>query len=241
MDRALAIFGRYPHRGKVKTRLEKEIGADRALQIYSAFLLDTLEKFLCLEVEVFLFLADSSESEAEDFKSQHGLPERLHISRQRGRDLGERMWNGYRHLQSQGFPGVVFIGSDTPTLPMGIVLQAFQILGTGSTVVGPVEDGGYYLLGLWEPRCDLFKGIDWGTERVLGQTLARLHPDEFQELPLWYDIDRKDDLQRLWEEIGQSEDPPFRTAKVLRGWSLSDQSIIFEQESRHGHESVEKK
>ena len=231
MDRALAIFGRYPHRGKVKTRLEKGIGADRALQIYSAFLLDTLERSLFLEVEVFLFLADASASEVEGFKALHELPERLHVVRQSGRDLGERMGNGYGYLQSQGFSLVVFIGSDTPTLPIRFVRQAFQILSSAATVVGPVEDGGYYLLGLWEPRFDLFKGIHWGTEHVLGQTLARLHPDEFQKLPLWYDIDSKGDLKRLWTEIDQSEDPPLRTAKVLRSWSLSNQRIIFDQES----------
>lgn len=215
----------------MKTRLEEGIGVDRAVQVYSAFLLDTLERSLSLEVEVFLFLADASASEVGVFKSQHGLPERLHILRQRGSDLGERMWNGYGYLQSQGCSLVVFIGSDTPTLPVGFVRQAFQILGAGSIAIGPVEDGGYYLLGLWEPRSDLFKGIHWGTEHVLDQTLARLHSDEFQKLPLWYDIDREGDLQRLGEEIDQSEDPPLRTAKVLRSWSLSDQRIIFDRES----------
>jgi len=221
LNEALAIFGRYPRRGQVKTRLGKVIGADRALQLYSAFLLDTLDWALLVDVEVFLFLADSCEADAQAFHSRHGLPERLHILGQRGEDLGKRMWNAYLDLEKLGFPLVVFIGSDTPTLPMGFVQQAFQFVSAGSTVVGPVEDGGYYLLGLCGPRGELFQGIDWGTERVLEQTLARLQPDEFQQLPLWYDVDHLEDLRRLGDEINRAPDPPFRTAELLRDWSRS--------------------
>ena len=221
MNEALAIFGRYPRRGQVKTRLGKVIGADRALQLHSAFLLDTLDWALLVDVEVFLFLADSCEADAQAFHSRHGLPERLHILEQRGEDLGERMWNAYLDLENLGFSQVVFIGSDTPTLPIGFVEQAFQCLRAGSTVAGPVEDGGYYLLGVCGPRVELFQGIDWGTERVLEQTLARLRPDELQQLPLWYDVDVVEDLRRLWVEISRASDPPFRTAELLRDWSRS--------------------
>ena len=98
---------------------------------------------------------------------------------------------------------VVLLGSDSPTLPIEIVHKAFDILQTSDVVLGPAEDGGYYLIGarLFVP--EIFKNIAWGSEEVMNQTTAVLREKGlgFELLVPWYDIDRGEDLVKLHSEI----------------------------------------
>ncbi len=146
---------------------------------------------------------------------------------QQGRGLGERLLNAHQHL-SESHRKVAFLGSDSPTLPLDWIEQAFNKLAEGSVAIGPTTDGGYYLLGLAGSMPQLFEGIDWGTERVLQQTQEKVHPGDLELLPLWYDVDAPSDLTRLRDEL-DSWPPgragfPGRTADFLKRLSSASQA-----------------
>lgn len=215
---ALAIFAKYPRAGCVKTRLIPHLGRANALNLHRAFLLDTLERTAGMPIPRWLFLADCSQQEMQRFGDE--LPQKLkrslRIEAQHGRDLGERLHNADRSIRPS-HPLVAFIGADSPTLPLEILSRAFERLQRSSVVFSPAQDGGYCLLGLSRPRPSLFQGIDWGSDRVLRQSLAKVPPGEAELLPSWYDVDRPQDLARLQADLEESDEgEPGRTLALLR-------------------------
>ncbi len=196
---ALAVFARYPRLGAVKTRLAHFLSKAGCLQLHCSLLWDTVERTSALAVDRYLFLADCSTDELCELKRKEPLPA-WKLRLQQGRDLGERLLNAHQHLCGS-HRNVAFLGSDSPTVPLGWIERAFRRLSRVSVVIGPTTDGGYYLLGLSEPRPQLFEGIDWGTERVLQQTRQKVPPDDLELLEAWYDIDVPEDLTRLREEL----------------------------------------
>ncbi len=94
---------------------------------------------------------------------------------------------------------IVIVGSDSPTLPDGWLDLAWRWLADVPVVLGPAFDGGYYLIGISRSVCDLWSGIDWGSPEVLACTIERLEQSRtpYRLLPMWYDVDRQEDLQRL--------------------------------------------
>ena len=217
LSEALALFARFPRRGRVKTRLAADIGDEPALQLYEAFLFDVIDRLALLPVQLFLFLADSTEEENRSLARRHGLPARLAIRGQSGDDLGRRLWNAYRELAKTSHR-VVFLGADSPTLPLSHIEDAFRELRDHPVVLGPVADGGYYLLGLAEPIPEIFRGISWGTSEVLSQTRSRLGDRSCHELPLWYDVDTAEDLKTLLVDLPTCDPPLRRTRSLLGSW-----------------------
>ncbi len=216
-DSALALFARFPRSGRVKTRLAASIGDGPALKLYLAFLLDVVDRLALLPARSFLFLADSSDEENTSLAREHRLPDRLPIRRQQGTDLGERLWNAYLEL-SQSSHRVVFIGADSPTLPVSHIEEAYRKLHDYPVVLGPVADGGYYLLGLSQPAPEVFQGIAWGTSEVLTQTRARLGDRSWYELPQWYDVDTVEDLKTLRADLPTCHPPLLRTRSLVESW-----------------------
>lgn len=217
MSDVLAIFARFPRCGQVKTRLAAEIGEEPALRLYEAFLLDTIDRVATLPGRVFLYLADSTEEENRILDRSHGLSRTLSIRRQSGRDLGERLWNACLDLTPKS-SRVVFIGADSPTLPLSFIARAFRSLEEHAVVLGPVADGGYYLVGVSEPVPEIFRDISWGTSRVLIQTRRRLVGRTFCELPRWYDVDTVEDLETLQADLRVCDPPLPRTSGLLAAW-----------------------
>ncbi len=193
---AVLVFARYPREGRVKTRLARDLSAGLVLELHTAFLLDTMQAVAAGAWDTILFLADCSPADATAWRSSHQLPPSITTRPQQGADLGERLWNAYLETQ-HGFRRVVFIGSDTPGLPLSLIRRAFDLLIRKPAVIGPVPDGGYYLLGLSRPLPDLFQGIDWGSDLVLAQTLAVLGKVDYELLPEWNDVDELSDLIEL--------------------------------------------
>lgn len=215
-DRALVIFARYPRLGQVKTRLTPALPASQVLRLYEAFLLDTLESAISGNWQTHLYLGDCSQEEELAWRKRRGVPEELPIRFQKGPDLGERLWNACQEIL-EGFSRIVFIGADTPGLPSKLIEEAFLALERKPVAIGPVPDGGYYLLGLAEPRRELFEGIDWGSESVFEQTLSRIPSDEAHLLAAWNDIDEAADLAALEGRLEASEAAPApRTLRCLR-------------------------
>jgi rSAM/selenodomain-associated transferase 1 len=137
---------------------------------------------------------------------------------QRGATLGERMRNGASDLLARGFGCVVLVGADLPTLPADYIEGALERLmqPQESLVLGPAEDGGYYLIGLTRVHDELFDGIPWGTADVLRRTreAAAALRLTVELLPIWYDVDLPSDLQRVWHRT--SEGSPV--AHHTRAW-----------------------
>jgi len=146
-------------------------------------------------------------------------------------DLGGRMSNAFKDLFARGYKSAIMIGADLPTLPSRYLRAAFAALERRPVVLGPSLDGGYYLIGLRAPQPELFEGIAWSTNQVLGQTIDRINrlSLEVQCLEPWYDVDTADDLDflvshlRLLMASGRS-DLPRQTANTIRQLGLLLQS-----------------
>ena len=216
MSDALLIFSRFPRLGKVKTRLSPPLTSAQCFELHSSFLLDTLDRIASVNAAHYLFLADCSIQEIRQFTHDHALEDNFFVFPQSGQDLGERMWNAYQKV-SKFSHRVLIMGSDTPSVPLTYVEQAWAKLKRYPVVVGPVKDGGYYLLALTQPRKNLFENIDWGTHLVMEQTLSKMSDREYFLLPPWYDVDTPTDLHQLKDDLEKGfEGFPGRTYQLLR-------------------------
>ncbi len=211
---ALLIFARYPRQGRVKTRLASRFDPPSILELYRAFLLDTLAWTARVPVTRYLFLADCTAEESASLASGDPLFEGIRLRRQEGDDLGERMWNAFETVWPAS-RSVVFLGADTPALPARLVRDGLRLLRRRPVVIGPSTDGGYYLLGLSAPLPVLFEEIDWGSPRVLEQTLGRLDEASYSLLPVQPDVDTPGDLEELRQELKQRPRAAPRTRRAL--------------------------
>jgi len=174
-----------------------------------ALFLDTLDSARSLHVAVTVFATPT-----EQLGEVRALAGGVATQPQADGDLGERMHDACARLFRDGAGHVVLIGSDLPTLPPSHLSDAFEALEAGADVVlGPAEDGGYYLVGLSRPTPVVFAGISWGTARVLRETWAaaadaglRVH-----EVAGWHDVDTPDDLAR----VAVGREPARRTRQWL--------------------------
>ncbi|MCK5236827.1 MAG: TIGR04282 family arsenosugar biosynthesis glycosyltransferase, partial [Deltaproteobacteria bacterium] len=134
------------------------------------------------------------------------IPEGVPSLMQEGEDLGERMINVFSTLFTKGYKEVVIIGSDSPDLPVYMIERAFVRIQkkSGSIVVGPARDGGYYLIGMDTLNETVFSNILWSTDKVLTETIKRADEASLSIdlLDGWYDIDTKEDLKILLKSRG---------------------------------------
>lgn len=195
---ALGIFFRIPELGKVKKRLAQQIGNELALKVYEVMLYQTIKKVEKLNgIDIYGFYEGSIKLPVE-------LPTTFTYIPQTGKGLGQKMSNAVASLFEKGYDNVVLIGSDSPDLPSDYIKEAFQMLGSNELVIGPAKDGGYYLIGMSKPLKEIFKGIVWGGDNVLKDTLLKakeVHIKHFL-LPEWYDID---DLESLKRWLGDND------------------------------------
>lgn len=185
----LIIFVRHPELGKVKTRLAKDIGKEKALVIYKFLLKHTLfiTQNLSMEKEVW-YAEEIRENDIWD-------PEIYTKKKQRGKDLGERMENAFAEGFQNGFEKIAIIGSDIRDLASEDILTAFEKLDEHDVVIGPADDGGYYLLGMKNLHSQIFKEKNWGTNRVLKATLADLKSKDVHLLETRHDVDVFKDVE----------------------------------------------
>jgi len=194
---ALAVMAREPVAGRVKTRLTPELTPGDAALLYQAFLRDTLEKIGSIP-GVTPVVAYTPE-EAEGYFRRHAPRNALLLSQQEG-NLGERLHHVSSSLFLRGFSRVVIVGSDSPDLPGEYLQLGFDRLGDHDLVLGPCDDGGYYLIGLsCGPEHSLFTGIPWSSSRVFETTLRKAESMGMSVaiLPRWHDIDTLEGLQTL--------------------------------------------
>jgi hypothetical protein len=201
---ALAVMTKAPQAGRVKTRLSPPLSPQEAAALNICFLQDTTaaisraaQRTSALGVAVYTPVG--AEAAYVDI-----LPADFVLVPQRGELFGERLAAATEDLLALGFDAVCLIDSDSPTLPESAFAQAVDFLSRpeDSVVLGPSDDGGYYLIGLKKLHEALFQGIDWSTERVFDQTVAaaRRIGLPFHVLPTWYDVDERTTLSRLCAE-----------------------------------------
>lgn len=191
----LLIFARYPEPGKVKTRLARTLGPQAAAQLYK-LVAETLVSRLKVGQKAWdkTIVFYDPPGKAESMRDWLG--EGLSYLPQEGKDLGERLSNAVSTAFESGARRVVVIGSDCLAVTVEVLAQAFQHLCHKDVVIGPAEDGGYYLIGLSRETPELFFAVDWGTEKVFGQTLERIKRLElsFTTLKTLRDLDEPRDL-----------------------------------------------
>jgi glycosyltransferase A (GT-A) superfamily protein (DUF2064 family) len=133
------------------------------------------------------------------------LPKSIRLLPPRQIGLGASLRHASEDLLAAGYGAVCLVNADSPNLPTAFLVEAVRTLQkTGDRVVlGPAEDGGYYLIGLKRPHRRIFEEIAWSTELVFGQTLERATELglETATLPCWYDVDDVESLQRLTKEV----------------------------------------
>lgn len=194
---AVAAMAKVPMAGEVKTRLCPPLRPDEAARLARCFLLDRVEQLVGLPACDPLVAYLPPEREAE----LRALLPGVRLWPQVGAELGLRMDRLLSDLLAEGYAGAVAVGTDTPTLPTAYLAETCRLLGGGAAdvVLGPAEDGGYYLIGLAAPAPALFVDMPWGTSTVYRTTLARAEGDgrRVVVLPTWFDVDRGEDLGRL--------------------------------------------
>lgn len=192
---AIGIMFRIPEFGRVKKRLAAQIGEGEALKAYASMLHETIHKVLTLKkVDLYGFYEDTTKQNIKINKIET-LP-------QKGDNLGEKMYNAFFYLFKKGYERVALIGADSPDLPLKYIEDAFLKLNIFDLVIGPTEDGGYYLIGMKRPFEILFKDIRWGSKDVLDETIAIAQKEgiNYFLLKQWYDIDDIDGL-RKWKKL----------------------------------------
>lgn len=187
---ALIIFTRNPELGKVKTRLAKTIGNEKALEVYRDLLFHTMTETKNLECDKFVFYDQNIEP--NDIWSNVLYEKRMQF----GEDLGAKMQNAFQELFSLGYKNCIIAGSDLFDLRSKHINEAFRKLENSDVVIGPAEDGGYYLLGLKKIIPAIFKNKNWGTSTVLKATLKDLKNYDAVFLETLNDIDTFEDLEK---------------------------------------------
>ena len=206
---ALAVMTKAPQAGRVKTRLVPPLTPEQAAELNKCFLRDTAAAIssACSRSEtatgacgIAVYTPVGAESAYNDI-----LPADFSLLPQRGEKFGERLYFAVEDLFNCGFESVCLIDSDSPTVPAENFQQAVELLSMSEdrVVLGPSDDGGYYLIGVKKPHRHLFDQIDWSTERVLIQTMQRATEMglEVKLLPTGYDVDDGASLRRLCNEI----------------------------------------
>ncbi|WP_423818067.1 TIGR04282 family arsenosugar biosynthesis glycosyltransferase [Salinimicrobium sp. TIG7-5_MAKvit] len=188
-DELLLIFTRNPEKGKVKKRLAQSIGDGAALKVYNYLLQHTVAITRPLPVEKWVYYSEALPE--NDIWNKEFFRKKL----QQGQDLGQRMEQAFSEAFKAGFQKVVIIGSDLFDIEEADLKMAFLTLDDHEYVVGPAQDGGYFLLGMKKPTPQLFRNKDWSTSRVLDQTLSDLEQEKLKLLPVRNDIDTFEDMR----------------------------------------------
>ena len=193
----IAVMAKAPRPGRVKTRLTPPLSPAAAARLARCFLIDTLARVRQVQRARGAVLYAPRTSRRVFRRMAAGFI----LVPQRSGDLGRRLALAFRDLLRLGLGPVVVIGSDVPSLPASVLERAVTTLHDARVdgVIGPSEDGGYYLIGLRTPSPELFGGIAWSTPKVFEQTMtrARAHGLRLTTLRRCWDVDTPEDLERL--------------------------------------------
>jgi rSAM/selenodomain-associated transferase 1 len=198
--KAIVIMAKEPRPGLVKTRMVSDLDPIAVSKIYLGFLMDRIQQVReILDVDHYIAYTPGK---AVDFFKEMAL-ESFNLIPQNGRDLGERLSNISHQLFDKGYKKIAIMDSDSPNLPSRFITSSFFYLDSSDIVLGPCEDGGYYLIGLSHDIPEIFADIPWSTSEVVAVTKERANSEgkSIKFLEKWYDVDTKDDLARLKNDL----------------------------------------
>jgi rSAM/selenodomain-associated transferase 1 len=199
-ERALIVFLKHPRPGRVKTRLAAALGGDTAAALYRALAEEVLRATVPRpgEYETLVFF-DPPEAAVE---MRAWLPG-VRLRPQSAGDVGQRMAAAFDRVFERGPRRVAIIGTDVPAMTRETVAGALAGLDEADAVIGPAEDGGYYLVALREPHPELFEDVAWSTPTVLEETLARAAAAglRVRQLAHLRDVDTLADLRAEWSRL----------------------------------------
>ena len=210
---AIAVMAKAPRPGRCKTRLVPPLQPEEAAAMSAAFLRDVTENIALAGRAARIFgciayapagleaMFDGHVADGTGFVLADGspdMPERIG-------GFGRCLFHAIQSLLDDGFGAAVVLNSDSPTLPTAVLARAARLLAQPGerAVLGPADDGGYYLLGVKAAHAHLFADIAWSTADVAEQTRQRAREIGLAlvELPAWYDVDDAASLFRLVDEI----------------------------------------
>jgi rSAM/selenodomain-associated transferase 1 len=196
----ILLFVKYPEPGRVKTRLARTLGPERAAEVHRLLVAEVLRRLPPgVELQVWF---DPPDQEGDVRAWLDGaVPAGTRYHPQSAGDLGRRLTAAFRFAFEDGAAGpAAAIGGDCPDISAAVFAEAWDAIAAGAdAAVGPSRDGGYYLIALARPCPELFGEIGWGGENVLEQTLARAGKAgrKVHVLPLLADVDTGEDWARV--------------------------------------------
>ncbi|GJQ64668.1 MAG: hypothetical protein SCALA702_37210 [Melioribacteraceae bacterium] len=189
---ALIIFAKRPVSGKVKTRLANGTSEEFALLFYKVcldyFFSMTAGLSKQFPIDTFFYF-----NEQYDTAGDHKV--------QTGDTLGDKMGNAFKEIFELGYDKVCIIGTDIPDISPTIIKNAFDALENNDYVIGPADDGGYYLLGMKKPETSIFNNISWSTSSVLTETIQNIGKASYRLFDILIDIDTLEELTK-WINCG---------------------------------------
>ena len=220
--KALLVMAKRPFPGRTKTRLTPHLSLTEASDLYAAFLQDVLALAQSIPgVTPFVAYAPADEDTAAYFRQ---LAPHMELVPQTGETLGDRLAYVLGSCLEAGYDQVAAMNSDSPTMPADYLAQAFAQLDEPQTdvVLGPCDDGGYYLIGWKQPHPRLVREVQMSTPQVFQETLAIAAQEQLHvgQLPTWYDVDNVTDLVRIQADLARDEQIAPHTRVALSGWEL---------------------
>jgi len=212
---AIAVMAKAPRPGQVKTRLSPPLSPEEAMAMSAAFLRDATENIRAAarETPIAGHVAFAPAGLGDLFDGMLAEGTGLVLADGTGEmppgveGLGRSLLHATRALFAQGYGSVCLLNSDSPTLPTALLVRAARLLAEPGdhVVLGPAEDGGYYLLGMKAPHAGLYAGMSWSSDRVAEQTRQAAHGLglTLHELDPWYDVDDRAALHRLIAETSR--------------------------------------
>lgn len=201
MTRALLVIAKRPAAGQTKTRLCPPLSGEEAAELYEGFLKDVLDLARTVAGAT-RFINYWPPDQAGYFQQ---LAPDFNLLPQAGDGLGARLDNALTYCLTHGFEQAAIANSDSPTLPAVYLTRAFELLTEADLVLGPCDDGGYYLIGLNRPRPRLLREVAMSTPTVTRDTLALARAEGLRaaQLPAWYDVDTVSDFHRLAADLNR--------------------------------------
>jgi hypothetical protein len=217
-DRVLAIMMKAPRQGLVKTRLAPAYSAEQILALYRALVEDTIELARLMGVRTVAVCPADDEPALSRW-----LPREIAVVSQRGEGLAAALCSTFEQLCAESGRRVIAFNADSPHLPAAVLQSAFAALMIDDLVIGPCDDGGYYLVGARRPYPGLFETHAMGRDSACAVLLAaaalqRLRVSLSAE---HYDIDLPADVTRLARELSREPSRAFHTAAILTSWGLN--------------------
>ncbi len=205
-----------PVKGSVKTRLAKDIGEKRALELYRSFVLDIVRKVRKTrnDLSYGIYPRSGEQTIREWLKTEH----RFMI--QEGNDLGERQSSLLLKGFAEGADNCVLLSTDCPDLPLRYIEDTMEGLRYRDVVLGPARDGGYYMIGFRRGAFDpaFLSDMEWSNEHVFDKVKKRSKEKgrTILELPYWWDVDDGHDLEMLIERLREGGDAPHTRERLVK-------------------------